>query len=112
MEVLPVFTDQGVTAGMERYMELKADDTYALSENEMNSIGYNLLRNGKVKEALEVFKINVEEFPASWNVYDSLGEAYMMDGQKELAIKNYKKSIEMNPENDNGKEMLKKIESL
>lgn len=112
MEILPVFMKNGVTAGRERFRELKEDSTYALSENEMNSIGYRLLREGKVKEAIEIFQINVEEFPDSWNVYDSLGEAYLEDRQKDLAIKNYRKSIEMNPENTNGKEMLKKAEAL
>lgn len=109
MEVLPVFMDEGVNAGLAKYKELKANDTYALREPEMNQIGYRLLQNGKTKEAIEVFKINVAEFPESWNTYDSLGEGYMMDGQKEKAIENYEKSIEMNPENDNGKQMLAKI---
>ena len=109
MEVLPVFMDQGVNAGLAKFKELKANDTYALREGEMNQIGYRLLQNEKTKEAIEVFKINVAEFPDSWNTYDSLGEAYMMDQQKDEAIKYYEKSIEMNPNNDNGKEMLAKI---
>ncbi|MFD2517699.1 serine hydrolase [Salinimicrobium flavum] len=109
MEVLPVFSKDGVEAGLARYKELKADDTYALNEPEMNQVGYRLLQNGKIKEAIEVFRINVEEFPDSWNTYDSLGEAYMVDGQKDKAIINYEKSIEMNPENENGKKMLAKI---
>lgn len=62
-----------------------------------------------MKEAIEVFKLNTKEFPNSWNTYDSLGESYMVDGQKEKAIANYEKSIEMNPDNQNGKEMLAKI---
>jgi tetratricopeptide (TPR) repeat protein len=80
-----------------------------VKENEMNQVGYQLLQNGKIKEAIEVFKINVAEFPDSFNTYDSLGEAYMMDRQKEKAIANYEKSIEMNPDNQNGKDMLAKI---
>lgn len=111
MAVLPVLMKEGVAAGMEKYNSLKNDNTYELAENEMNNIGYVLLRNNKVNEAIEVFKINVEEFPESWNVYDSLGEAYLEAGQREKAIKNYKKSIEMNPENKNGIKMLKKIEA-
>ncbi len=111
MEVLPVFARDGVAAGLAKYKELKADDTYGLKESEMNQIGYQLLQNGKTKEAIEVFKINVAEFPDSWNTYDSLGEAYMMDRQKEKAIANYEKSIEMNPDNQNGKQMLAKIKA-
>ncbi len=109
MEVLPIFETKGVDAGMKKFKELKADDSYALMEPEMNQIGYRLLQNGKIKEAIEVFKINVAEFPDSWNTYDSLGEGYMMDGKMEKAIENYEKSIKMNPENENGKKMLEKI---
>ena len=54
--------------------------------------------------------LNIENFPDSWNVYDSLGEAYMKNGNKELAIKNYKKSLEINPDNVNGKKFLNKLE--
>ncbi|HSP12735.1 MAG TPA: serine hydrolase [Salegentibacter sp.] len=110
MELLPVFMNEGVTAGMEKYNTLKEEETYAIKENEMNMIGYQLLRSGKTEEAIEVFKINVEEFPDSGNVYDSLGEAYLEAGQRELAIENYKKSIEIDPQNINGINVLKKLE--
>lgn len=109
LELFPVFENQGVEAGMKEFQKLKADDTYALDEAEMNNIGYRLLQNGKVNEAIEVFKLNTKEFPNSWNTYDSLGEGYMVAGQKDLAISNYEKSIEMNPDNENGKKMLAKI---
>jgi cytochrome c-type biogenesis protein CcmH/NrfG len=52
----------------------------------------------------------VELYPQSANVYDSLGEAHMTDGQKKLAIQNYKKSLELNPDNNNAKEMLEKLQ--
>jgi tetratricopeptide (TPR) repeat protein len=88
----------------------KVKDNYFIRENEFNNLGYTLMRTGKLKEAIEVFKLNVELFPDSWNVYDSLGEAYMNNGDTELAIKNYRKSVEMNPENKGGIEALKKLE--
>jgi tetratricopeptide (TPR) repeat protein len=53
----------------------------------------------------------VQMFPGSWNAYDSLGEAYMKAGQKQLAIDNFKKSLELNPANDNAKEKLKVLET-
>jgi len=65
----------------------------------------------KVKEAIEIFKLNVEAYPQSSNVYDSLGEAYMVNGDKELAIKNYSKSVELNPKNTAAVEALKKLTS-
>lgn len=63
----------------------------------------------KVDMAIEAFKINVSNYAESFNVYDSLAEAYMVKGDKELAIKNYEKSLELNPKNENAKEQLKKI---
>ena len=80
-------------------------------EPSFNGIGYYLMNSGKIAEAIEVFKLNVELFPESFNVYDSLGEAYMKSGDKKNAIKNYKKSLELNPNNENGKEMLKKLKN-
>lgn len=84
-------------------------DGYYVHEGQMNAVGYQLLGQGKVSEAIEVFTINTEVFPDSWNVWDSLGEAYMVQGEKDLAIESYEKSLELNPGNDNGREMLKKL---
>jgi tetratricopeptide (TPR) repeat protein len=75
----------------------------------INSSGYNYLTAKKTKEALQVFMTNVALFPKSWNTYDSLGEAYAADGNKKLAIENYEKSIKLNPKNDNGIAMLKRL---
>ncbi|MBN1224710.1 MAG: hypothetical protein JXB23_15800 [Candidatus Aminicenantes bacterium] len=79
------------------------------AEASLNRLGYELLRIKSTHEAIEIFKINVEAFPDSWNVYDSLGEAYMESGNKKLAIKNYEKSVELNSKNSNGKEKLKQL---
>jgi CubicO group peptidase (beta-lactamase class C family) len=82
-----------------------------INEAQMNRLGYLLLRGTKrVEDAIEIFKQNVQDHPESSNVYDSLGEAYMVSGNKELAIKNYQRSIELNPNNANGREMLKKVQ--
>src|SRR4030095_12936353 len=101
----------GIKKAKEMYYELKdeKEDEYNFKENQLNNLGYRLLQVGLNKEAIEIFKINVKEFPDSWNVYDSLGEGYMINGDKELAIKNYEKSIKLNPDNDNGKKMLEKL---
>ena len=102
----------GIEAAMRQFRQewRQHPDTFKLNEGTINSLGYRYLRSKKVKEAIEVFKLNVEAFPNSSNVYDSLGEAYMENGDKELAIQNYKKSVELNPNNQNGIEMLKKLE--
>ena len=88
----------------------QANSKLYFDEASFNGIGYNMLNSGKVPEAIEVFKLNVELFPGSSNVYDSLGEAYMKSGDKEKAVINYEKSLELNPENNNAREMLKKLE--
>lgn len=80
-----------------------------VNENQMNRIGYDLLSAKRVKDAIEVFKQNVADYPQSANTYDSLGEAYMINGDRELAIKNYERSVELAPDNTNGIEMLKKL---
>jgi len=67
------------------------------------------MNEGKLEEALDIFKLNVKLHPDSWNVYDSLGEAYMKSSNKELAIKNYKKSLELNPLNHNAFGMLNRL---
>ncbi|MDX2444875.1 MAG: transglutaminase domain-containing protein [Bacteroidales bacterium] len=102
----------GIEAGKSQYNELKKapKGKIVLIESTLNALGYELYTEGHKEEAIEVLKWNVEAYPESWNVYDSLGEAYMKNGQKDLAIQNYKKSLELNPENDNGKKMLEEIE--
>jgi len=102
---------QGIQATLKEYRHLKSTRSgdYEFYEGALNSLGYDLLGRKKVKEAIEIFKLNVEAYPQSFNVYDSLGEAYMTSGDKELAIKNYQKSVELNPKNSNGLEMLSKL---
>ncbi|WP_138990529.1 serine hydrolase [Larkinella sp. C7] len=94
---------------LQQFVQLKTDKAYSLNEDEMNELGYDLMREGKMKEALAVFNLNVEAYPQSSNVYDSRGEAYLKNGDKELAIKDYKKSVELNPRNTNGVEVLKTL---
>ena len=103
--------EKDVATAIKQYHDLKATqpDVYDFSESELNLLGYRLLGMKRVKEAIEVFKLNVEVYPLASNVYDSLGEAYMVNGDKESAIKNYKKSLELNPKNTNALEMLKKL---
>lgn len=82
---------------------------FAVQENKTNAYGYRLLAVKKFAEAIDIFKTNVERFPDSANAFDSLAEAYMLSGQKESAIKNYEKSLKLNPGNANAADMLKKL---
>jgi imidazolonepropionase-like amidohydrolase len=103
--------EKGVDAAIKQYRELKSNQAaaYDFNENEFIGLGYGLLHMKKFREAIEIFKLSVEAYPQSYNAYDSLGEAYMDNGDKELAIKNYQKSLELNPGNANGVEKLKEL---
>jgi tetratricopeptide (TPR) repeat protein len=103
--------EKDVDAAIKQYRELKSNQAaaYDFDENEFIGLGYGLLHMKKFKEAIEIFKLSVEAYPQSYNAYDSLGEAYMDNGDKELAIKNYQKSLELNPGNANGVEKLKEL---
>jgi CubicO group peptidase (beta-lactamase class C family) len=103
--------EQGADAAMSLYEKLKKEpaNTYEFNENDLNNLGYAYLQGGNTKAALTIFKINVLEYPKSFNVYDSYGEALLKDGQKEAAIENYKKSVELNPGNTGGVEALEKL---
>jgi len=103
--------ESGITSTIEQYYDLKDNykDEYIINEKSLNYFGNQLLRENMVKEAIEIFKLNVKEYPNASNTYDSLGEAYLLKGNKKLAIKNYKRSLELNPDNKNAIEMLKKL---
>ena len=102
---------KGVEPAVRQYRELKRTqaDKHDFSEDLLNDLGYALLENRKLKEAIEIFKLNVEVFPQSANVYDSLAESYMVNGDKELAIKNYEKTLELSPQNPLAVERLKEL---
>jgi tetratricopeptide (TPR) repeat protein len=103
----------GVDAAVKQYYDLKAakPPTYNFDEDELNSLGYQLIRANKFKEAIRILELNVEAYPQSSNVYDSLGEAYMDDGNKPLATANYEESLHLNPKNTNGMKMLAKLKA-
>ncbi len=101
----------GVDAALARYRELVATDAagWKVDEAELNLVGYALLGQGDAEAAVEVFEANVEAYPASFNVYDSLGEALAATGDIDEAIRNYAKSLELNPGNTNAIRMLQRL---
>ena len=104
-----VIEEKGIDAGIAHYNSIKDDKGYDLSEREMNIIGYQLMASDKFEAASRVFQLNVDAFPTSSNTYDSLGESFMKLGENDLAIKNYRKSVELNPNNQVGIDALKKL---
>ena len=111
---------QGVDAALQRYREMK--QRYPpdfLNERTLNSLGYaQLYAHGtsfagvnNAEAAIRIFSVNAEQYPQSANVYDSLAEAYMVAGKREDALKNYRKSLEMNPDNSNAANRIREIET-
>jgi len=82
------------------------------NETTLNSIGYYLMSNQRLDDAIEIFNLNIQLFPVSSNVYDSMGEAFYNQGNLKSAILNYNKSFELNPQNINAKQMIEKITKI
>jgi predicted alpha/beta superfamily hydrolase len=95
-----------------RFAKLSTEFGYDIKPNEdfLNNCGYYELRWKRTDNAIAIFTENVKRYPNSFNTYDSLGEAYLHAGNKQMAIRCYRKSIELNPHNDGGKQMLEKLE--
>ena len=109
-----VLQREGVDQAVAYYQEQRRRDSGALlfSERQMNALGYQYLNRKQTKEALKLFAMNVETYPRSFNVYDSYGEALMADQQFDLAVRNYSRSLELNPENENGRKRLEELRVL
>jgi CubicO group peptidase (beta-lactamase class C family) len=90
--------------------DLKKQDTaFRLEENSINAWGYQLLNQKKIAEALNIFKLNTILYPGSANTYDSYAEVLEIAGNKQDALINYKKSIQLNPNNKNAAEQIKRL---
>ena len=83
---------------------------YTNIKNDLNRLGYELISRRDLEAAIKIFQLNVEAYPKSSNVYDSLAEAYMNHGDTDLAIENYNKSLELNSNNTNAAEAIKKLQ--
>ncbi len=115
MMPLPRFVYQyisrnGTTDFVNNFDRLMKENNYEIQRPmKLNRLGYDFIQEKKLDWAVEIFKLNIRLFPKDPNGYDSLGEAYMLNSQKELAIQNYRKVLEMDPENMNAKQMLEKL---
>ena len=103
-----ILEEQGIDEASDFY-DKKIEAGEKIPEAQMNILGYGYLNKKKYKQAIGIFKLNIKAYPESYNVYDSYGEALMTSGDKEDAITNYKKSIELNPYNENGIKKLKEL---
>ncbi len=97
---------------IEGYTKIKKEKPLnaAVQEARLNDLGYSLLQNRRISEAIAIFKVNVELYPQSPNAYDSLGEAFLANGDKAMAAINYKKALELDPHNENAANILKRLQ--
>jgi tetratricopeptide (TPR) repeat protein len=110
-ELAAVIRERGMAAALARYQELRRHhaESYYADEAEMNDLGYMLINSKRVGEAIEIFKLNTALYPQSANAFDSLGEAYLLHGDKELALLSYQKSVELNPQNAAAVKVIEKL---
>jgi len=101
---------RGAAAAMDVYRQSPQRPQIAKAvENVINSYGYRVLGEKRAKDAIAIFLLNTEAFPGESNTWDSLAEAYLADGQRDLAIKYYRKVLELRPGDENATRMLKQI---
>jgi CubicO group peptidase (beta-lactamase class C family) len=112
IELVFTLMNHGADATVAQYRELKrtSPNDYDFNERALNQIGYQLLGLGRNSDAIAILKLNAEEYPKSANVYDSLAEAYEKDGQKQLAIANYRKALDLDPKNQKAADKIKELE--
>lgn len=111
--MMNIIVNKNVDKAIEVYWELYSDheDKYNFKESQLNILGYQLLQVGLNKEAVKIFALNIEQYPESSNCYDSMGEGCMISGDTKNAIKNYEKSLKLNPANDNARKMLEQLKN-
>jgi hypothetical protein len=112
--LLRAILNEGLDAPLKRYLqERTTEEGKRLNEAQMNQLGYSLLGKKKTAEAIEIFKLNIKDYPKSGNTYDSLAETYLGTGEKKLALEFYKKALEAEPNYPNAaaaREAVKKLE--
>lgn len=102
---------RGTAAAVDQYHQLKKDrpDDFDFGENGLNTLGYQLLSRNMIDDAVTIFLLNTTAYPNSFNVYDSYGEVLLAKGDTTQAIANYKKSLELNPDNTNAVQVLTRL---
>ena len=111
-----IITEQGVGGFTKVFNKARSSGRRSPlgTESFVNGLGYKLLGQNRQKEAIEIFRLNVEAYPGSANTYDSLAEAYLGAGEKKLAVDYYQKALAVDPGYPNApaaRELLKKLEA-
>lgn len=111
MHISEVIKTKGIDEAIKEYKRIETEEfsKYDMKESELNELGYYYLNSNNIDEAIAVFRLNIDAYPYAANTYDSMGEALMKKGDTEGSIVNYKKTLELNPRNQNAVNMLKKM---
>lgn len=107
--LLRIATDLGVGAATEAARTLRHSADYYVTEAQLNTLGYRLPGSNRAGDAVEVLKVNASMYPHSANVYDSLGEAYLAHGDTALALRSYRRALQLNPANADATEIVRKL---
>lgn len=108
-KLIEVFSDNNFEKAVSKFQELKLRYPEYNFEENLNSLGYSFLNKNQTELSTKIFALNCSEYPNSANVYDSLGEIYEVTGKLDLAKQNYQKSLDLDPKNENARQMISKI---
>jgi hypothetical protein len=108
--LLTIF-EKGIDSAVIQYHNLYKTNKndYDFDEDQLNSLAFRFMNNGMYANAIGLLKLNAETYPESYNVCDGLGEAYMLNGDKESATRCFEKALKINPKDADAEEALKKI---
>jgi hypothetical protein len=109
--LLTTIFEKGTDSAVVKYRELYKNkkNEYDFDEDLLNNLAFRFLNNSMYQNAICVLKLNSETYPDSFIIYDGLGEAYMVNGNKDLAIENFNKALKINPNDTNAADLLKKL---
>ena len=112
--IVGTLNSHGVAAALARYRQLKAAKAkdYMFNPNELNRLGYALLRRGRIADAIQLWEFNAHEYPSDWNVHDSLGDGLAAAGPSRTkdALASFSRSLELNPQNAHAREMIERLQ--
>jgi hypothetical protein len=111
-EFVQILQQKGIGEASTIFAQVKKDNSeYQIFEPEtLNALAGEALDKKNTKEAIEILKLNSEAYTNEWETFDLMGMAYMQEGNSQLAIENFTKSLDLNPENTNAAEMLQKLQ--
>lgn len=104
--------EKGIDSAVAQYHELykTEKDKYDFDEDQINGLAFRFMRNGMFEPAIALLKLNAETYPKSEDIYEALGDAYMFQNNKILAVENFYKVLQLDPKNEHAQEMIKKLQ--